>query len=105
LRKEVKSKVTLKIDFQRRLKNFLTEKERNEIEIARTKKEIETCELLLTRSDKRLFNKGETRLTAEETEDLRYEILAMKDILVWYESKLERNVMDIHLTQAKLEMP
>lgn len=104
LRKEAKNKMTLKIDFQQRLKNFLTEKEVNETEIARTKEEIETCEKLLTRSEKGLFNKDETVLTAEETEDLRYEILAMKDILVWYESKLERNIMDIHLTQAKLEV-
>jgi len=43
-------------------------------------------------------------ITAEETDDLRYEILAMKDILIWCESKLERNIMDIHLTQAKLEV-
>ena len=96
--------MTLKADFQKRLKEFLAEKEMNEEEIAMTKKEIETCEILLTRSEKGLFNKGETKLTAEEAEDLRYEILAMKDILVWYESKLERNVMDIHLTQAKLEI-
>lgn len=96
--------MTLKADLQQRLKNFLIEKEVNEAEIIRTKKEIETCEMLLTRSEKGLFNKDETVLTVEETEDLRYEILAMKDILVWYESKLERNIMDIHLTQAKLEV-
>ena len=96
--------MTLKDDLQQRLNKFLTEKEVNEAEIVRTKKEIETCELLLARSEKNLFNKGETRLTPEETEDLRYEILAMKDILVWYESKLERNIMDIHLTQAKLKV-
>lgn len=96
--------MTLKADLQQRLSKFLAEKNANEEEIARTKKEIETCELLLTRSEKNMFNKGETRLTVEETEDLRYEILAMKDILVWYESKLERNIMDIHLTQAKLEV-
>lgn len=96
--------MTLKTNLQKRLNEFLKEREDNESEIARTKKEIENCELLLNRAEKGLFKKGETVLTAEETEDLRYEILAMKDILVWYESKLERNIMDIHLTQAKLEV-
>lgn len=96
--------MTLKIDLQRRLNEFLKEREDNESEIARTKKEIENCELLLNRAEKGLFKKGETVLTAEETEDLRCEIVAMKDILVWYGSKLERNVMDIHLAQAKIEI-
>lgn len=96
--------MTLKADLQQRLNKFLAEKNANEAEIARTEKEVETCELLLARSEKNMFNKGETRLTAEETEDLRYEILAMKDILIWYESKLERNIRDIHLAQAKLEV-
>lgn len=100
----MKNKMTLKSDLQQRLKKILVEKSANEAEISRTKKEIETCGLLLTRSEGNIFNPGETKLTAEETEDLRYEILAMKDILVWYELKLERNIRDIHLTQAKLEV-
>lgn len=95
--------MSLKIDLQETLKRYKAEKEENEKEVADIQDEIKNDELLLTRAEKGLFQKGETELTDEESEDLQYEILAMKDILVWYKSKLERNIMDIHLAQAKLE--
>ena len=96
--------MSLKTDLQNKLKEYQAKREKSEKEIAELEEEIKCCELLMNRAEKGMFQKGETVLTEEETEDLQYEILALKDILVMYKSERDRSVMDTHLTQAKMEV-
>lgn len=96
--------MTLKEDLQKLLEKYQADVEEIKKDIERTKEEISVCEQLLQRVEKNLFEAGETKLSAEEGEDLKYEIMALNDILILHETKLRQNVKDIHLTKAKIEV-
>ena len=95
--------MTLKYRLKEKLEKYQEEREEHEQEIAELKEEIENAERLLNRSERNMFEKGETKLTGEEAEQLNYEIIALKDLLMIAETQQERNISDINIAKAKIE--
>lgn len=93
----------LKTLLEKRLNRYQLDKKRWENEFNQTKEELELCERLLNRAEKGMIKKDETQLSAEETESLPYEVMALKDIQVWERSRIEDVDSEIHLTHAKLD--